>query len=956
MPKTNTLQTNLTSGEVSPYMFGRVETTKYVNGAAEVTNFFTKPQGPAVRRSGTSYKGDAVSNSDTVRIISFIFSDVQAYVLEFSDFTMRVWKNGVLQTPLNGGANDYITTPFAHADVDALSFAQSADVLFIAHADYPPQKVSRTGDKLWAIEELDIVKGPFLEENEAYDEQLKIVLPTLLTQAISNITTTSAVATVTSNGHGLYTGERVVLFRSITGGGSVDLPERYSITRVDANDFTLQNEDTGDDIAGNSLNTARPYTDWVYSEDSSLMTCTSALFIAGEAANTGVEFKDQVDSEWRLAATIHKTWETSSQVWVDRFDLRYKSLPEGTNLGFNDHNSYDKLHANFSGVFEPGDVGNYFRENAFRSDSSTDGNANWFLSTGIDFDGSSVVIESHKIIVNGTPFVMHNGDAGYVHDTDVCLDSRRYMQQRLYYEPGIFSTTDVGRKMKLRYGANIVYCEILSVHDDAGGGSYRYASVDMDRNVPKDPETHTQTRFNNGVTTAYAFGAWHTLSTDGKLNYPAEVVLHDGRLVFAKSATQPSTVWMSVLDDFTNFAPVEDDGAVLPDSAVTLSLASGRVDAIKWLSSGPTLMVGTTGGEWQISAGSSNKEAITPSNVKASLQSGFGSVDDAVPVRIGSGLIFLARTGRNVRELSYSFNADQWDAVDLSVIAEHLLREAGTKCVQMAYQQEPNSVIHFERSDGKVVTLTYNKEQQIGAWATQDYASSTLSQVKSIAVVPSSDGVTDDVYFIMERTITSGTVQYMEKQEPEFFYTGLIADKLNMKFSDSHITANPVSNVVSGLDHLEGETTVIAIVDGVEEGPFTVTSGDITISSGDDTRTVHAGLPYTSAVKLLPLGAGSAYGNGYGKVKRVDKVSVRVQDSLYATMQFRDGGTVYWTNNGELLNRDESDTADPTPFSGVYDVKPDHSYEDTDAQLVIETSSAYPLNLLWIGMELMTNE
>ena len=56
-------------------------------------------------------------------------------------------------------------TPYTTADLDGLSFTQSADVLYIAHAGFEPRKLSRSGHTTWTLEIIDFDWQPFAPEN-----------------------------------------------------------------------------------------------------------------------------------------------------------------------------------------------------------------------------------------------------------------------------------------------------------------------------------------------------------------------------------------------------------------------------------------------------------------------------------------------------------------------------------------------------------------------------------------------------------------------------------------------------------------------------------------------------------------------------------------------------------------------------------------------------------------------
>jgi hypothetical protein len=55
-----------------------------------------------------------------------------------------------------------IATPWAGADLERLSFAQSADTLYICHEDYAPRKLTRTSHTSWTLTAVDFQDGPYL--------------------------------------------------------------------------------------------------------------------------------------------------------------------------------------------------------------------------------------------------------------------------------------------------------------------------------------------------------------------------------------------------------------------------------------------------------------------------------------------------------------------------------------------------------------------------------------------------------------------------------------------------------------------------------------------------------------------------------------------------------------------------------------------------------------------------
>ncbi|KKN12600.1 hypothetical protein LCGC14_1014910, partial [marine sediment metagenome] len=58
-----------------------------------------------------------------------------------------------------------IASPYSSAEAFEIHVTQSADVMYIAHEDYHPRKLSRLGDTSWTLENVPFTGGPFLDEN-----------------------------------------------------------------------------------------------------------------------------------------------------------------------------------------------------------------------------------------------------------------------------------------------------------------------------------------------------------------------------------------------------------------------------------------------------------------------------------------------------------------------------------------------------------------------------------------------------------------------------------------------------------------------------------------------------------------------------------------------------------------------------------------------------------------------
>lgn len=182
MLKINPIQTNFTSGELSPQLLGRSDTERFFNGGELIENFFVRPQGCILYRPGAKNIGRAKSqvSATSVRLIDFVRSRTDAIAIEISHntagTTFRFMRNGafiqdasvdVLVQYYYGGS---VVLPYTSAQIPYLQFAQSADVIYITHSAHPPATLSRYSDTDWRYEVIEFQNGPFSDQTDAQSE------------------------------------------------------------------------------------------------------------------------------------------------------------------------------------------------------------------------------------------------------------------------------------------------------------------------------------------------------------------------------------------------------------------------------------------------------------------------------------------------------------------------------------------------------------------------------------------------------------------------------------------------------------------------------------------------------------------------------------------------------------------------------------------------------------------
>lgn len=340
--------------------------------------------------------------------------------------------------------------------------------------------------------------------------------------------------------------------------------------------------------------------------------------------------------------------------------------------------------------------------------------------------------------------------------------------------------------------------------------------------------------------------------------HPAAISFHQDRLVFAACPGLPDRLWFSKTSDYTNMTTGSAD-----DDALVINLLSGRIDAIRWLSSKRKLLAGTIGGEWWIGGGG-EMGVITPTSKQALQDTTYGSID-LQPITIDNTLIYVQEPGHKVREISYNWSEDSYGGNDLTVLSEHLLKS--NTVTEWAVQKTPYTTVWMVRDDGDLLALTYMKEHNVVAWSTH----TTTGDFESVASIPGP--LEDEIWVIVRRDIDGSSVRYVERLDP-FFNSTSLADAF---FVDSGLSyAGAGVTTLSGLNHLEGEAVQV-LADGVVITGKTVSGNAITLSSS--ATEVHIGIGYNSDLETLGVEIANPNQLSANKRKDITSITLRLEDS-----------------------------------------------------------------------------
>lgn len=220
MAKVRALQSNFSTGEVSPKIHGRTDIQRYYSALKTMNCALPLRQGGAIRSPGTVYVKDAVDQDDRGAILSFVYDKVTAYMLEFGNAIIRFYYGaGASIGPVmtTGPAHYTIVSPYTLAQLETMRYVQRANTMILAHSAVAPQQLQRFGNTLWTIGAMPFAVYPSAEfgTNPA---------TTLALSALSGvgITATAGVAVFLASdvGRQIQAGSGLGLITAIGGGGT----------------------------------------------------------------------------------------------------------------------------------------------------------------------------------------------------------------------------------------------------------------------------------------------------------------------------------------------------------------------------------------------------------------------------------------------------------------------------------------------------------------------------------------------------------------------------------------------------------------------------------------------------------------------------------------------------------------------------------------------------------------
>jgi len=436
--------------------------------------------------------------------------------------------------------------------------------------------------------------------------------------------------------------------------------------------------------------------------------------------------------------------------------------------------------------------------------------------------------------------------------------------------------------------------------------------------------------------------------------YPRTVTYHQSRVWWGGLDSEPSRIWGSKTEDLYVFLKGTTD-----TDGLDFMLSSTATNKIMWLRSyNKALVVGTEGEIYTVDAGTRDS-VITASNVNVERRVNYGC--STIPATLtGDSLLFFQRGKKRLREFAYSFERDAFNAPDMTMIAEQMNQDS---FIQAAFQSNIEPVLWCVTEKGGLVGFSYDRDQNITAWHRHitgerdkyynDEADKDM--FTSVAVVFGGENQVDEIWFTVKRYIdvagTPTAQYYVERFSPEmmnFIYGSswrAISYNNYWRFLDSYQplevrstltspTRTRYSSLVYATNHLLGRDVESIRYGGVPLTAFDFGTGTITLTGNDGNTSGFFnpvfGLPYTSLYIPTKFEVQLQNGTSFGKKVRIDSAVFSLWRSYggqFKTIEGAFNDAEYAQDNFEL---------------GLMENKP---YTDINYQnFIFSPSTDYPRN------------
>lgn len=819
------INTGYDAGEISEKLLGNIKAPLYKRACKTLKNVIPLPSGPAKKRGGTrlveeSNEGSA-ADPKNVRLIEFIFSSSdgnQAYVLEFGDLTLRVFKgadNSLVSTIYDQDGNNGVsalTTPYAHGDLWDIQYEQSGDVIYLTDGANVPRKLTRYAHDRWEIAEFSEAVDPPWDTERSEDQFFVHDLTRTGDGSARNAFTAKPLLGSAAHSGLAWPNDRAEMTRFFDN-SYIQEQGAYNVLNSSNYAIAVGNGNPYNDKSNIAINWPTQY--FAFSLSGRLRVSDLGKYwiaVNGcETVDVSIDWENHVGHYDRHAAHAHNGADEFKEGKVfdlqsDFVDLRARMVFATAALG------NWGITVAWRKEYGEGDDGEAYESGATSTNDYTitkNWNGNTIYDIRITYGAGSATWEYKELddaswTTPGAPGVTYGAD-------DALVDGGVTFATVNIASSGAVS----GDKLRFRVGA---------------------------APIPKS-------EFSSSVPTGV---------TESDL-YPWFVTTYQDRLWFAGSDQFPRRVWGSEIGRFHRFTPGSGKAA----DPIQIDLNSGKVDEIRGLAARKAFLVLTEG---PLVTLESEGPALVPSDIAAIPQSYHGAAS-VRPEGVDDKVMMVDRSARRIRLIGFQFASDSYKSDELTVFTDLFLgkaiKEVKVQRGALLAGDEPVDVVWALTEDGLLRGCTFHEGLQVVAWHRHDL-SAAGDGIHSIAVIPGTGG--DELWLAVERAAAGGNygvrIEYLDQD--------IRADALTYQVGISYVGgAN-----TGGEEYFAGQKVALWDGDPADGGTLigydTCDGSGLFSIEGDEVATAdsYMGIVYPVEIEPFPVEIQGEYSTSKMRKKR----------------------------------------------------------------------------------------
>lgn len=871
-------------GLVSQKLDERVDMDKFGKWFKVADNMRFFSTGAMQNRTGFVKVASTKNNlpNDNIRLLSFVFNNREAFLLELGQGYMRVFKDGVPVLDTNGSIKVWNTAITFPADED-LKYAQSGDIIFLTIPSKGIYEIKRknTEGSDWEVTGFDATIYPLGDENTDKNNTIKITSSTGASYyqgTFENV--------VKSYGFELFFDIRKCEGKGTTSSNyTCTLPS--SAGRTSASEVvtylnnTFKEQSRVYELSGNDILIRIPSTETTYQPD----------------MRYGLTVSTFGPQEFLLSSPIRLSIGNGNYVFYNSKQIPLKMVMPETLLSLCQYleASYSLTPNDLNGVSptDPYKIRDAFNT-LFRTSAQSAQQTDW-PRLDIDTSGSfpclrikyknvwydAAAVYGRTVVtaqgggntltlISGSTSQVYNAVASFDFFNNLSVGEAFAVRHQVGADvlSGTINTTGqtrtlrgVGKKWRFVTSGNWTGNISLAYYSQADGSWHTFRKIaSVDANSPTNDNSSGEITgddlidyqlsfFVSGGSVNYELNtssvevssAFMVVNkTDSKnakvqaLKNPpsAEVNASTWSLpVFSNLSGWPESVGFyqnrlffgkdyNLYGSKTNdFWDFYEPIAVNDDDPINMSLLSYKVNEIVNIVTLKSFFVFTAGGEFGI--GSSG--ALTQKDKFLKQYSAHGSAKP-LPIVAGNMIMFVDTSEHTVRAFQYSFETDTYEAQDISVLLDEIIK--GEKIISTAYSSNEKEC-YFLTEKGEIFVLKFFPEQNILAWSKWKHAK---YHIKNICIMPR--GSEEDLYI----TVNTENGMQIERMTNNFY-----ADSINVYNNDTEVESVDVPFPAG---------TEVVVNDTVNKYNATVRENGV-IKLARPAKTVYVGLAYKSHAALL---------------------------------------------------------------------------------------------------------